>query len=1043
MASRRSYATFLLLKGMLKSRTSKLTSALAAAGFLLLAQPFCGNAATWSWNNVTGNWELTSSWIGGVIPPSDDFSTVLNFAGDVGTAAAPTTYIATNDFAGSFQLNQLILNGTDASPITSGLSHSITGNQLQLGGASPSVMMNGSASFGISAPVHLTTGLTSSGNGTGTVTFNGKLSGFADITKQGTSTLRFGTSPVLPATAAPSENTWMGQLVISAGIVRFNNNAQAGATALRANPVVFTGAATLTIKRDNGDQTDNFATSLRMGTLSGNTGSVVATVEGTNTDNYDIVITALRDGTYGGGVVLPAPLGLGNDGGALTIRGTANQTLTGTINIHKDVVISNSATLTLRSNASLSAQTSGAVTFAGGSLVLDNTAGNFAAGRLRDGSTSSTTVETIGGGSLTLLGNTLSGTTEITGRLQLGSSTKLRSGHLALGVVHNSLNNSTDLTFYSYSRDQSAFQQLATVDFTAANAAGTVLNLGQNGANPHIRLTLGTFVVPLSNSLLSATGGTASVGWATVNGSSFAGYDANNGVIAASTVAWSMSLPSTSNALITGDASTPETTYTLNSIKIAPTAIGQQLNISGAGNIATTAILLTGAIDFLITSTTTGGIAGGSPRFFTVQSATLTVASPLAVVDQPIVKTGRGTLALNNPTNTSLTATTSINQGTLRAHPGTSLPRGELRFRGGVLEITEGSTFARNIGYGAATVNWSGLIFDPLANGGLGGEVNVDEDRGSGGFAAFGADAFVDLNEVGATAISWEDPGFVRSGYALILGSLTATHRITFVDSINLTAAVANSADVNYNAREIRVPDNPATIADWAQISGSISGATQNDLLKTGSGTLELSADNFYAGATLVQEGTLLITGNNSTSFVHDVKAGAILGGSGIIGAVRIEPGGELAPGMQTSLASILSTGDLTFLDSTAKLTIGIGGSIAGGDSLNGHDQIIVTGSVTLNNADLSGSLLNSYTATGGDRFFIILNDGSDPVQGQFADGSQIAIGSQNFRIFYSADSDTTSLTGGNDIALEAIPEPSAALLLALGALTCTRRRRK
>ena len=72
------------------------------------------------------------------------------------------------------------------------------------------------------------------------------------------------------------------------------------------------------------------------------------------------------------------------------------------------------------------------------------------------------------------------------------------------------------------------FAQLSTVDFAANNAAGTTLTLGNAGNAPRIFLTTtGSFTVPTSNSLLSTTAGTASTGWATVNGVSFATHGAN------------------------------------------------------------------------------------------------------------------------------------------------------------------------------------------------------------------------------------------------------------------------------------------------------------------------------------------------------------------------------------------------------------------------------------------------------------------------------------------------------------------------------------
>lgn len=896
----------------MKKKLFRHHSILFAVCAVLLALCDCARAANFDWFNSNGGWSAGTNW-GGVAPTGLGANDSLTFGGSV---AVP--YLSTNDIAAvPFQLDQLVINATDAGG--TGFSHVIAGNGLRFMNPASQIVVNDTGSVTLNTAVAFENNgaLAVAGAGTGTVTLNAGVTGFADILKSGSSTLRFGTLPTAPALIASSGNRWIGRLQIIGGTVRFNNNAQSGSTALRSNPALLSAGSVLTIKRDNGDQAGSYATSLRLGALSGS-GTVLATVTGSagqNVDNYDIVITALSDslssGVFDGTLTLPGPLGTGNDSGKLIVRGDMSQTLSGTVNIYKDVVVGRGATLKLAGNASLASQTTnGAIIFNGGTFVLDNTANNIDfIGRLRDGAVNSSTVETIGGGTLSLVGNA-SGTTELTGRLQLGalntkvipSESKPRSGQLNIGVTHNAGSAAaTNLRFQSYSRDQSTLQQFATVDFSAKNSAGTALPLGVAGNNPHIFLSSGLFFVPTNaGGLLNATAGSASIGWATVNGTEFATYDISLGVKPVATSAWNVGLGANDNALITGNAFTLSTPFTVNSIRIVPGAPGQSLNIPGAGDLDCTAFLLAGATDFTISAAGTGGIAGGSTRYFYVEKATLTVSASLAqgASGQPIVKGGAGTLVLSNTGNAALPSPVIINEGILRATPGGSLPAQEIRLRGGTLEIGGGGTFSRSISTGSGSLNWSGVVKD--VNTLI--DTSVDEDRGSGGLAAFGADITLDFNGAGPANIRWEDVGFVRSGHALMFGSRTATHRVTWSDNLSLTdaAAAASVAETNYNAREIRVVDNPNTTADSARITGVISGNAYNDLLKTGGGTLELASasGNSYLGATIIEEGTLLVNTDNSSSFATMVKNGATLAGGGIVAAIVLESGGILQSGV-------------------------------------------------------------------------------------------------------------------------------------------------
>jgi autotransporter-associated beta strand protein len=836
------------------------------AGFTalaLLGLPVAeSQAATFTWGTGAGVWSLGSNW-GGTAPNGTNPVDVLQFGGNVSPF-----YTATNDVANPFLLNQLIFSATD--PALTGGTNFLAGSPLRFSGANPQITANGAGGFHVDNQIQLLSNLTLTGNGAGVVTLNNTISGTVDIVKNGTSTFRFG-SQTVGNVEKPSDSTWFGTLTINDGTIRFNNNSTSGRTALRANPVVLTGAnSRLTVSSE-----------LRTGTLSGNTGTVETQVVGTNIDNESLVIHIIGDGTFGGTLRLGGPTGTGAANGELVFRGASTQTLTGTLDIRRDVIVGRGATVVLGGTASLSAQTQGAIIMSGGVFKLDNATVNNQ-NRLRDGTAASTGLDTVGGGNFILIGNA-AGTIESIGRLQLGA-TGLRSGQLNTRVVHDT--GSTIMNFASYLRDTTTTPfQYTTIDFSAANTNGTARALGQTGAGS--RITFSGFAVPLIANLIANSAGTTETGWATVNGTDFATYSAvvnsgsELGVQAVSTVALPGSSSPSANVLITGNTTlSAGSTFSLSSLKLAPTGPGLSLDLTAAGALNNRNFLLAGANDFTIQNTGSGtaGITGGGTRYFHVQQAALNVNVTLGTgtgATSAIVKAGGGLLNLLR-SNTAVTAPVVINDGTLRSVIG-NLPQGELRFRGGVYEISGGGTFSRPITFGTGAVNWAGI--DSLGS-------SIDPDRGSGGFSAFGGNATIDLGLAGPTNIAWEDKGFVNSGFALVFNSVRADSMITWSDNLSLTAVSTGQA-INYNAREIRVLDNTALTSDYARISGVISGAVQDDLLKTGPGTLELTATNTYQGATQVYDGTLRINGTNTTSFLTDVRSGAILAGNGTTGPLR------------------------------------------------------------------------------------------------------------------------------------------------------------
>ena len=223
-----------------------------------------------------------------------------------------------------------------------------------------------------------------------------------------------------------------------------------------------------------------------------------------------------------------------------------------------------------------------------------------------------------------------------------------------------------------------------------------------------------------------------------------------------------------------------------------------------------------------------------------------------------LTKTAAGQWNLGSVTN-SYTGQTRVQEGVLALNNNAALPANSPLVLGnagtsGIIQLS--GTFERNlvpaasIVAGTGTITWGGT-------------------SGGGGFAAHATPLTVTLN--GGAGLAWDSGGFVGTGgaQALILNSVSSLADVTFTNAIDLGAA----------ARNVTVNDNGQTGADYANLTGVLSGAG-GGLIKAGSGILRLGSANSYTGTTSVEGGTLVVSSLGSSTVgspgTTSVGAGAV-----------------------------------------------------------------------------------------------------------------------------------------------------------------------
>jgi autotransporter-associated beta strand protein len=273
---------------------------------------------------------------------------------------------------------------------------------------------------------------------------------------------------------------------------------------------------------------------------------------------------------------------------------------------------------------------------------------------------------------------------------------------------------------------------------------------------------------------------------------------------------------------------------------------------------------------------------GGATRTIAVTSATLAIQG--SVIDGGIVKSGPGVLSLSGAN--AYSGPTTVAAGTLAVASTAALPGWDTSGR---YTVQSGARLTVGAGFG------SGDIGTVLGTGNLQSGATIAIDVGETPTTlATGVPAEIRLAKVGAGTLILTGENTpadtMINGGTLQVGNGGATG--------SLTGNVANGGTIAFNR------------SDDVRFDGLISGA--GSVVKTGAGSLTLSADNTFSGAVTVNQGTLVVTGVNASVGTVSVASGGTLGGTGTIaGTTTIGAGGTMAPGSSPGMLSL--TGSVRF----------------------------------------------------------------------------------------------------------------------------------
>lgn len=563
-----------------------------------------------------------------------------------------------------------------------------------------------------------------------------------------------------------------------------------------------------------------------------------------------------------------------------------------------------------------------------------------------------------GAGTTVLLGNNnyTGGTTVSAGTLQVGDGGN--NGSIGGSIINNAsvvFNRAGILNYAGVMSGTGNISQIGT---------GTLRLTGSSTGTGGIYASSGTMELTGSGARLgSATSETviASMADATLSVSNGAQLTSDN-----------VGIGSRGTAEVTGT----DTRWTANYVNIGAdlgTGSTGELRVVGGGSMTATRMfvgvyssgsaLVSGA-DSLLTSTT--GVLLGN---LAAARGTLTVENGGTVdASRMEIGSGGGTMRV---AGSAATGRGVLQTGPIIKH--TDAPIGTVDFDGGVLRAaTSEADLFQGFSAGDVTLGAGGLELDSAGRD-VGISTVLDgvgllTKSGLGKLTLSGANTYTGGTELLGGMLAAGAPQVLGTG-ALNVGSGAVLELNGYGQSV---AGLSGAGDVRLGGATLAVGAGNQN----STFSGAINGT--GGLRKQGTGTLVLSGNSTYTGATQINAGSLTVNGSIANSAIT-VGSGAILAGSGTVGATTVASGGTLSPG--NSLGSLRVAGDFN-LAAGGMLDYELGAPGSGATAPGASDQLQVDGNVTLD-----GILrLNDPAGTAGLGYYRLISYGG----GLYGSGLQL-----------------------------------------------------